>query len=104
MIYPPIGAAADAIGGLAAARALSLCFMLIATILLHGVTKRIFNRSAAAFAAAVFAGVGATEYLGAFATYDALALTLLATATWLGMRAVNQGRRGPARPARLWPG
>jgi len=90
VIYPPLGAAADALGGLAAARALSLCFMLVATIALHGVTKRLFGRSAAAFAASLFAGVGATQYLGAFATYDALALTLLAGATWLGIRAVEK--------------
>ena len=94
VIYPPIGAAADALGGLAAARALSLCFMLGATTALHGVTKRIFGRIPAAFAAALFAGVGATQYLGAFATYDALALTLLAVATWLGVRAVGAGRSG----------
>jgi hypothetical protein len=87
VIYPPIGAAADALGGLAAARALSLCFMLGATTALHGVTKRIFGRNPAAFAAALFAGVGATQYLGAFATYDAMALSLLALATWLGVRA-----------------
>ena len=33
-IYPPIGALANSIGGLAGARILSLCFMLGATILL----------------------------------------------------------------------
>ena len=92
VIYPPIGAAADALGGLAAARALSLCFMLGATSALHGVTKRIFGRTPATFAAALFAGVGATQYLGAFATYDALALALLALATWLGVRAVTAMR------------
>jgi hypothetical protein len=95
VIYPPIGAAADALGGLAAARALSMCFMLAATTALHGVTKRIFSRSAAAFAAGLFGGVGATQYLGAFATYDALALSMLATATWLGIRAVE--RHSPIR-------
>lgn len=92
VIYPPVGAAADALGGLAAARALSLCFMLGATVLLHGATRRIFGRTPAAFAAALFAGTGAAQYLGAFATYDALALTLLALATWLGVRAVVASR------------
>ena len=78
VVYPPVGAAADAVGGLAAARLLSLCFMLGATTLLHGVTGRIFGRSSAGFAAALFAGAGATQYLGAFATYDAQALASLA--------------------------
>ena len=42
-IYPPIGAVADSIGGLAGARVLSLAFMLGATILLWSVTARLFG-------------------------------------------------------------
>jgi hypothetical protein len=87
ILYPPLGAFASSLGGLAGARILSLCFMLGATVLLHGVSRRIFDRYSAAFAAALFAGLGSAQYLGAFATYDAMALFLLALATWLGMRA-----------------
>jgi 4-amino-4-deoxy-L-arabinose transferase-like glycosyltransferase len=87
ILYPPLGALADSVGGLAVARLLSLCFMLNATLLLHGVTRRLFDRSSAVFAAALFAGLSATQYLGAFATYDAMALLLLTLATWLGVRA-----------------
>jgi hypothetical protein len=89
VIYPPLGAYADAVAGLAGARILSLCFMLGATILLHGVTRRLFDRPAAAFAAALFAGLAATQFLGAFATYDAMALMLLALALWLGVRSAQ---------------
>ena len=89
VIYPPLGAYADAVGGLAGARILSLCFMLGTTIMLHGVTRRLFDRPAAVFAAALFAGLAATQFLGAFATYDALALMLLALATWLGVRSAT---------------
>src|SRR5260370_8189369 len=39
VVYPPFGAIADSLGGLAAARLLSLAFMLVATALLHGVTR-----------------------------------------------------------------
>src|SRR3984885_3278967 len=85
-VYPPLGAMAAALGGLYAARILSLFFMLFATVLLHGVTRRIYDRRSANFAAAVFAGLGATQFLGAFATYDALALMLLGLATWLSRR------------------
>jgi hypothetical protein len=91
VVYPPLGAAADAAGGLAGARLLSLVFMLAATVALHGVTRRLFSRRAAAFAAAVFAVLAPVEYLGAFATYDAMALMLLAAATWLGVRAAGAG-------------
>jgi hypothetical protein len=85
VLYPPLGALANSLGGLAGARILSLCFMLGATVLLHGVTRRIFDRYSAAFAAALFAGLGSVQFLGAFATYDAMALFLLAAATWLGI-------------------
>ncbi len=39
VIYPPIAAIADSLGGLAAARILSLCFMLGATALLWATTS-----------------------------------------------------------------
>ena len=90
-VYPPLGAMADSIGGLAGARILSLCFMLAATGLLYGAAHRLFGRRAALFAAALFAATGSTQFLGALATYDALALMLLALATWLGVRASGSG-------------
>lgn len=86
-IYAPLGAAADSLGGLAAARILSLVFMLGATILLWSVARRLFGRQAAFFAAALFAVLGPTLHLGAFATYDAMSLFLVALATWLVVRA-----------------
>ncbi|MGI9007434.1 MAG: glycosyltransferase family 39 protein [Streptosporangiaceae bacterium] len=82
VVYPPVGALADSIGGLAGARALSLCFMLGATCLVWGTTARLFGRRAAFFAAALFAVIGPTLHLGAFATYDPMALFLLALAAW----------------------
>jgi 4-amino-4-deoxy-L-arabinose transferase-like glycosyltransferase len=87
VIYPPIAALADSVGGLAAARGLSLVFTLAATTLLWDTTDRLFGRRAAFFAAALFAVLGPTLHLGAFATYDAMALFLLALATWLVVRA-----------------
>jgi hypothetical protein len=87
VIYPPIAALADSVGGLAAARGLSLVFMLAATTLLWDTASRLFGRRAAFFAAALFAVLGPTLQLGAFATYDAMALVLLALATWLVVRA-----------------
>jgi hypothetical protein len=89
VLYPALGALANSFGGLTGARMLSLCFILGATVLLHGTTRRIFDRQSAAFAAALFAGLGSAQYLSAFATYDAMALFLLAAATWLGLRAAE---------------
>ena len=44
VIYPPIGAIADSLGGLTAARLLSLVFMLGATTLLYFTTARLTGR------------------------------------------------------------
>jgi hypothetical protein len=89
VIYPPIGALADSIGGLAAARILSLCFMLGVTSLLWSTTARLYGRRAALLAAGLFATLAGTQFLGAIATYDAMALFLLALAAWLGVRSAD---------------
>ena len=64
-----------------------MCFMLGATCCLWGMTSRLFDRRAAFFAAAIFAGLGSTQYLGAFATYDPMALFLMAAAAWCAVAA-----------------
>lgn len=87
VIYPPIAALADNLGGLTAARILSLIFMLGATTLLWSTSSRLFGQRAAFFATALFAILGPTVHLGAFATYDALSVFLIALATWLVVRA-----------------
>jgi hypothetical protein len=93
VVYPPLGALADSVGGLAGARILSLVFMLGTTALLWGATTRLYGRRAAFFAAALFAGLGPTLHLGAFATYDALSVFLVALAAWCVIRAGDQGER-----------
>jgi Dolichyl-phosphate-mannose-protein mannosyltransferase len=96
VIYPPLGALADSVGGLTAARILSLVFMLGATIALWATTGRLFGRRAAFFAAALFAVLGSTLHLGAFATYDATSVFLVALAAWLVVRA------GERQDATIW--
>jgi hypothetical protein len=74
VVYLPLAALADDIGGLAGARLLSLAFMLVATTAPRGVTKRLLgSRPAAFFAACLFAWLGTAQFLGAFATCDAMA-------------------------------
>jgi len=83
VLYPPIGAIADSLGGLAAARLLSLACMLGVTSFLWGtVTRLLADKRAAFFAAALFAVLAPTVHVGSFATYDAPALLLLTAATW----------------------
>ena len=89
VIYPPVGAIADSLGGLAAARILSLCFMLGVTSLLWATTSRLYGQRAALLAAGLFATLAGTQFLGAFATFDAMALLLLTLAAWMGVRSVD---------------
>ena len=96
VIYPPVGAIADSLGGLAAARLLSLAFMLGVTCFAWGTAARLLeDKRAACWAAALFAALAPTLHLGSFATYDAPALLLLAAATWCAA-----GVRGSRHPAR----
>ena len=96
VIYPPVGAIADSLGGLAAARSLSLVFMLGVTSFVWGTATRLLaDRRAAFFAAALFAVLAPTLHLGSYATYDAPALLLLAAAAWCA-----SGARGGEKATR----
>lgn len=90
VLYPPLAALAGDAGGVAGARLLSLVFMLGATCLLWAVTQRLFGRWAAVFAAALFVALGPTQFLGAFATYDAMSLFLMTAAAWCVIAAGNR--------------
>lgn len=90
VLYPPLAALADSVGGLAAARLLSLLLMLGVTCFLWGTARRLVGDRAALVAVAAFATLAGTAFLGAFATYDALALFLLTCAAWLVVRASHR--------------
>jgi hypothetical protein len=83
VVYPPVGAVADGVGGLVGARVLSLVFMAGATVLLWGTASRLWGRVAAFFGVALFAVLGPTLHLGAFATFDAMSVFFVALAVWL---------------------
>jgi hypothetical protein len=92
-IYPPIGAAVAALGGLPLARLLSLAFMLGATALLYATAHRLFGRVAALWAA----GLGAFNepvLRLTFATYDPLSILLLMTAVYVAVRSATARKRG----------
>ena len=83
VIYPLLAGVLDIAGGLAAVRVLSLAAMLGATCMLWGTARDLFGRRAAACATALFAAIGSTQFLGALATYDAMALFLMTLAARL---------------------
>ncbi|MGW3242839.1 ArnT family glycosyltransferase [Streptomyces sp. NPDC001070] len=92
-VYPVLAAAADSVGGLFAARLLSLFFMLGATALLYAMTSRLFSERAGLSAAALFSVVESTAMLGNVAGFDAMAVFLVAGAAWA---LVRTGRSHPA--------
>ena len=91
VLYPPLAAAADSVGGLAAARTLSLLFMLATTAMVYMIGGRVFNRLAGALGALLFAVCGLVVHYGAFATFGPPSLFLLVSATWTAFR-VRAGR------------
>lgn len=96
VVYPPLGALADSVGGLTGARLLSMAFMLGVTGLLWGTASRLFGKTAGFFAAALFAFLGPTLKLTSFATFDAMSLFFLALAAWCAVHA------GPRRDVGRW--
>jgi hypothetical protein len=92
VLYPVAAAAVSALGGLAAARALSLAEMLATTTLLYSLTRQLFNERAGLCAAMLFSVAESSIFLGHFATYDATCLFLLAAAAWVMVRTARSRR------------
>jgi hypothetical protein len=89
VIYPPIGALVDGIGGLAAARILSLIFMLGATTMLYLTAARLFGRATAIAACALWIASEPVIRL-AFATYDPLSVLMTTLSAWLILQASHR--------------
>jgi Dolichyl-phosphate-mannose-protein mannosyltransferase len=92
LIYPPLGALASAFGGLTGARVLSLVLMLGATVLLYSVASRLFGRRAALASSALWAVSVSSLKLGAFATFDPLAVFFMCLSAWLIVQAAFRRR------------
>ncbi|MBD1537743.1 glycosyltransferase family 39 protein [Arthrobacter sp. S13_S34] len=88
-LYPLVASLLDRMGGLELVRIFSLLCMLLATVALYAAAKRMFHAKAAFWTAASFAVASPTIFLGHFATFDAMALSLLALALAAGVRGVQ---------------
>ncbi|HEU5428591.1 MAG TPA: glycosyltransferase family 39 protein [Actinocrinis sp.] len=86
VLYPIVGAIADQIGGVFAARLLSLAFMLGATCLVYLIGRRLFGVRSALCGAGLFGTTASAIFMGGFATYDAPCVFLLALAAWIVVR------------------
>lgn len=92
VLYPVLAAMLDHVGGLVLVRLMSGVFMLGATWLLYATTRRIFGYWPAVTAAGLFASLGITQFLSAYATFDATALMLIATAAYCAVRVATDHR------------
>jgi 4-amino-4-deoxy-L-arabinose transferase-like glycosyltransferase len=84
-LYPVLAAMADSVGGLAAARDVSLFFACVATIATYGIGNRLFGRAAGLIGASAFVLCGSVIYISHFATYDSMMMALAALAAWLAI-------------------
>src|SRR5215469_184606 len=92
VIYPPIGALADDVAGLAGARILSMLFMLAATVLLYSAASKIIGRDGAVIAAALWA-VSEPALRLAYATYDPLSVFMTTVCAWLIVQTAHRRHR-----------
>ncbi|MEU2736940.1 glycosyltransferase family 39 protein [Streptomyces sp. NPDC007095] len=88
-LYPVLAAWVDSAWGLTGVRVMSLLFMLAGTAVLYSFTRRLFNERTGLCAAGLFAVSQSTLFLGNFATYDAMAILLLALSTWIVIRVAH---------------
>jgi Dolichyl-phosphate-mannose-protein mannosyltransferase len=92
VIYPVLAAMLDYLGGLTLARLISGVFMLVASGLLYLTAKRIFGYWPGVIATALFASLGISQGLGVYATFDAMALMLIAFAAYSATKAATSSR------------
>ena len=93
-IWPVLGAFADTVGGLAGARLLCLVFMLAATIILYSATKRVFGYRASIAAAIAWAATESALRMGAYATFDPMAIFLICLGVWFAIQSAYRRHHG----------
>ena len=92
-IYPLIGAAANDVGGLAAARILAMCFMLAGSVFLYQIGLKLFGRTAALAGVALWA-VSEPVLRLTFANWDPLACLLVIASLRVAVQVGGSRRKG----------
>lgn len=90
-LHPVIAGMLDMIGGVEAARMLSLALMLAVTACVFWTTQVLIDDASAMLAALLFSFQGSVLFLGRLATHDSLCFMLLAAATVLALLASATG-------------
>jgi 4-amino-4-deoxy-L-arabinose transferase-like glycosyltransferase len=84
-LYPVLAAMADAVGGLAGARGVSLLFAVVATVATYGIGNRLFGKVAGLIGALSMALCGSVIYISHLATYDSMTMAFVALAAWVAV-------------------
>jgi Dolichyl-phosphate-mannose-protein mannosyltransferase len=86
VVYSPLAAMADYVGGIVAVSLMSAVFMQVAAMMLFLTGRRLFGYWPAVCGCALWAGLSLTQVVGRNAVYDALALMLLTVAAYFASR------------------
>lgn len=89
VIYPVLAAMVDHVGGLVGVRLMSTLFMTTATALSFVTARRLFGYFSGIISAGLFAGLGLTQDLGAYATYDSMAIMVVAAGSYCAVRSAD---------------
>jgi 4-amino-4-deoxy-L-arabinose transferase-like glycosyltransferase len=91
-LYPVVGAIADSVGGVPAARLVSLFFICVAIIATYGIGNELFGKPSGLLGAGAFALCGSVMFIAQLATLDAMALCLMALSCWLALYSANHDK------------
>jgi hypothetical protein len=89
VLWPPVAGLGDSIGGVAGARLISMIFMLGVTVLTYLAALHLGGRQVAAFTAPIMGLTGLASYLGASATFEPMAIFLLALSLFVAVRTTS---------------
>lgn len=90
-LYPVLGAMVDSVAGLQGARILSLLFVMGAVVAVYFAGRDLFGRTAGLIGAGAFSLSGSVVFVSHLATFDAMAMMLLAVAFAMTTASATRG-------------
>lgn len=91
-IYPVLAAIVESFLGVGGARTLSLAFACLVIVGAFGIGRELFGIPAGLLGAAALSLCGSVIFVSNLATFDAMALALVALAAWLALYSANRNR------------